>query len=111
MKKYLDAAESGEVITISRGGTSFTLAADVMVDVPKIKPANPPIKQKRNKLPTPTITAVTEPIRTPQMVINATQSGNVSIPVTDRFNQGFCKTHDLPLDRFGHCMQKGCKYA
>jgi hypothetical protein len=29
----------------------------------------------------------------------------------DRFNQGVCKIHGLPLDSRGRCMQKGCKYG
>jgi hypothetical protein len=29
----------------------------------------------------------------------------------ERFSNGMCKIHELPLDGRGKCLQKGCKYA
>lgn len=31
--------------------------------------------------------------------------------IADRFHQGLCKLHGLPLDNRGRCLQKDCKYS
>lgn len=62
MKKYLDAADAGEVITIQRGNSHYTITSTDFLLTANITPPKKP--QTQNKAPL----AAVEPLQTPKVI-------------------------------------------
>lgn len=95
LKKHLDDAVRGEPVIIERGGVQFTLlAAPKGVGI--------------------THASVTPQVMSPQSKVEKVIMGEGTPSESIKFVQKeskLCKIHGTPLDQFGYCTQKKCKYA
>lgn len=116
LKECLDNALAGELVSIERGGVTFSLTANVVAQkaggagVPMQRNARATTLQERADGLGESVELPPTPIKRP------TERPPVpAIPgliTADKMQQnGTCKVHGLALDRRGKCMQKGCKYA